>query len=59
MHHSKWKVWYRSFSMKKDFLLELKKRLTKAIETGNDNVIEEIADFFRLPNKETFPYLAI
>ena len=42
--------------MKKDFLLELKKRLTKAIETGNDNVIEEIADFFRLPNKETDEY---
>lgn len=42
--------------MKKEFLIELKKRVTKAIENGNTEEIKEIADFLRLPNNETNEY---
>ena len=42
--------------MKKEFLLEIKRKLTKAIETGNKEEIIEIAEFLRVPKNETDEY---
>lgn len=42
--------------MNKSFLLELKRRLLKAVEEDNREEIEEIANYLRIPREETDEY---